>query len=720
MNGYHDDGPAGDAGQPSVTVPLGPTNQPRVLVRSLTKTEATFHLSGVEMAYANSLRRTMMADVPTVCIDQVLFTQNTSPIPDEMLAHRLGMVPLLSANVGKGMRYTRDCDCDEGCFYCMITIRLRVSYTGAAPGQFLSVTSDMLEVVQSPGGPQQNPYGPPPPLSPEDQMILENRDPDLGQPVGKGDRNRQDGAILLAKLSRGQEIDLTCKAYKGIAKHHAKWSPLSAVAYEYDPHNKLRHTTYWFETDENAEWPLSTNAAFEAPHDPTQPFDYNAVPSTYYFNTESVGSVDVQSVFEQACDIMIENLAGVILAVQRETGADDDEGEGGIVEPDTGVNGQPDGYGGYGGEGYDQYGAGGGAALKKLEDAEKAVERYRNAGRDTADAEEAAVLARRAVRKLAEVEAKPKPPADLQFTPLNQTVTIMAAMTMAMSAWPLPPPMLPFYYLFSRLTITAVLCVVVRLSIIYYVWQASLPAPKPKKEEDKIAKMLKKARLTPRPDKWANPRAHPSAFLTTRMAQPRLFPFPLGKTRPDAAVKDELWWEGGNAPHVGHFNRVALDKPGVDPNKTEDVVMLKIRKQQEIDAQLAKWKKRIRGIQQLCLVVIVYFVNAKLAAAGLAYIVYTTLSAEIENMLKPPPSMDDTYKLLDKYIKPGSNERRTMPGPGGERAGGLTMGMTYIHEPGAHEPKPLAQVPIDIVPPPVLMTTQDQYYAGPGPEITMD
>lgn len=35
------------------------------------------------------------------------FLQNTSPIPDEMLAHRLGMVPLVSKLVGKGLRYTR-------------------------------------------------------------------------------------------------------------------------------------------------------------------------------------------------------------------------------------------------------------------------------------------------------------------------------------------------------------------------------------------------------------------------------------------------------------------------------------------------------------------------------------------------------------------------------------------------------------------------------------
>jgi DNA-directed RNA polymerase II subunit RPB3 len=68
MNGYHAaaNGPSGSSLLPSVEVPLGPTNQPRVLVRSLTNQEAVFHLSGVETAYANSLRRVMMAEVPTV------------------------------------------------------------------------------------------------------------------------------------------------------------------------------------------------------------------------------------------------------------------------------------------------------------------------------------------------------------------------------------------------------------------------------------------------------------------------------------------------------------------------------------------------------------------------------------------------------------------------------------------------------------------------------
>lgn len=75
MNGYAHMNGASTSAQPQmqaqdqsgIVVPAGVTNQPRVLVRNLSQQEAVFNLSGVELAYANSLRRVVMADVPTVC-----------------------------------------------------------------------------------------------------------------------------------------------------------------------------------------------------------------------------------------------------------------------------------------------------------------------------------------------------------------------------------------------------------------------------------------------------------------------------------------------------------------------------------------------------------------------------------------------------------------------------------------------------------------------------
>lgn len=53
-----------------------------------------FVLSGVTPAFANALRRTMLNGIPTLAIEKVIFHQNTSSLYDEILAHRLGLIPI--------------------------------------------------------------------------------------------------------------------------------------------------------------------------------------------------------------------------------------------------------------------------------------------------------------------------------------------------------------------------------------------------------------------------------------------------------------------------------------------------------------------------------------------------------------------------------------------------------------------------------------------------
>jgi DNA-directed RNA polymerase subunit D len=55
---------------------------------------ARFLVRGVTPAFANGIRRAMIADVPTLSIDTVRVIENSSVMFDEQIALRLGLIPL--------------------------------------------------------------------------------------------------------------------------------------------------------------------------------------------------------------------------------------------------------------------------------------------------------------------------------------------------------------------------------------------------------------------------------------------------------------------------------------------------------------------------------------------------------------------------------------------------------------------------------------------------
>jgi DNA-directed RNA polymerase subunit D len=55
---------------------------------------ARFLVHPITPAFANGIRRAMIADVPTLSVDSVRVVENSSVMFDEQIGHRLGMVPL--------------------------------------------------------------------------------------------------------------------------------------------------------------------------------------------------------------------------------------------------------------------------------------------------------------------------------------------------------------------------------------------------------------------------------------------------------------------------------------------------------------------------------------------------------------------------------------------------------------------------------------------------
>ena len=70
--------------------------RPDVEMRRLTDDYCEFVLKNTDVSTANALRRVMIAEVPTIAIDLVEFENTTTGLNDEFLAHRLGLVPLVS------------------------------------------------------------------------------------------------------------------------------------------------------------------------------------------------------------------------------------------------------------------------------------------------------------------------------------------------------------------------------------------------------------------------------------------------------------------------------------------------------------------------------------------------------------------------------------------------------------------------------------------------
>lgn len=140
-------------------------------------------LKGVPLQYANALRRICLNGVPIFAVDTVDIIDNSSVLPDEGLAHRLGLIPL-KTDLSRFNEPTKcDCNSETGCTNCRVMLVLD------------SGEDDTTRTVLSGE------------LSSEDDTI---------KPISDN--------IPIVQLAPGQKVKVECYARLGRGSEHAKWN----------------------------------------------------------------------------------------------------------------------------------------------------------------------------------------------------------------------------------------------------------------------------------------------------------------------------------------------------------------------------------------------------------------------------------------------------------------------------------------------------------------
>ena len=308
--------------------------------------ELEFELIGVDASFANALRRILLSEVHTMAIEKVYMWDNTSMIHDEVLAHRLGLVPF---NVDS--RFFDEFPVDEeedgdGSLQQeesqratdRNTLVFRLSTSCERPGR------------RSKGAEQKSDEAPDSVLGPDDLVEVAAQAASTARiasqnsnlphtknvysgdlewaPQGEQEQRFPDGIrpvhddILLAKLRPGQSIELEAHAYRGIGKDHAKYSPVATACYRLMPRIEIVKPVYdslaeelvhlyepgvfsLVETDKDTDPPgTSLKAAVSNPYACTMSRNFmrnptlkesirmTRIPDHFVFSIESVGMAD--------------------------------------------------------------------------------------------------------------------------------------------------------------------------------------------------------------------------------------------------------------------------------------------------------------------------------------------------------------------------------------------------------------------------------------------
>ncbi|XP_014667921.1 PREDICTED: DNA-directed RNA polymerases I and III subunit RPAC1-like [Priapulus caudatus] len=195
----------------------------KIDVKRLTDSEMEFDMIGIDTAIANAFRRILLSEVPTVAVEKVFIYNNTSIIQDEVLAHRLGLIPICADP--RLFEYRTE-DQEEPTEMDTIEFQLKVRCMKNTHAPKDATDPDELFKDHKV-------------LTKHMKWIPIGNQADL---YGKNAFRPVHDDILIAKLRPGQEIDCRVHCVKGIGKDHAKFSPVATASYRLLPEIKLVKT----------------------------------------------------------------------------------------------------------------------------------------------------------------------------------------------------------------------------------------------------------------------------------------------------------------------------------------------------------------------------------------------------------------------------------------------------------------------------------------------
>lgn len=178
----------------------------RIEIISMDPLEMELDFIGYDISIINAYRRITLAEVATMAIEKVYMYNNTSIVQDEVLAHRLGLVPL---KVDPRFFEFRNKDETEWGAQDSVKYELKVRCTKNQEASANETNLDVLFVNRKV-------------LSSSLKWVPLGNQPDIFQEASMQPLHQD---VLLAKMNSGHEINLEAYAVKGIGSDHAKFQP---------------------------------------------------------------------------------------------------------------------------------------------------------------------------------------------------------------------------------------------------------------------------------------------------------------------------------------------------------------------------------------------------------------------------------------------------------------------------------------------------------------